>query len=251
MVRDITLHSDVGDIAQDHRWGGSTHTIQHAAPRFSTPCRDMGVTKVNRRGDLSSDSDAGSPDPTPRAVNILLSPEKRPLQQSPTRLPRPATRSVGSPTDLAVSRSAHRLPRSPRKDSKKPSVRVSTRPRLWEALGELPSWDKIIAQSATRDPGRSGKALRELHMDDINKRLFKGGDESFRGDTSSSHDEQGSDSALVDSVLGTSPSSAKPADLSEHDVEKWQREIQRNFQESLETKENDILMQAEAWSDEE
>lgn len=248
MVRDITLHSDVEDRSSNHGWEHTIRTSPSSVPRFSTPCRDMGATKVNRRGDLGSDSDASSPDPTPRAVSILLSPEKRPLQDSPTR--RLPLRSVGSSPDLIAVRSGQKLPRLSRRDSKRCEARVPLRPYSWEILEDLSSWTEPIGRPAACGATRSGKTLRETeYTEEVNSRPVKGGEGSSRGNPSNSYDDHDSDGVSVDGALGTPPPSIKPADMSERDVEAWQREIQRNYQELLEHKDDTIMMRAEAWSD--
>ncbi|KAF2212126.1 hypothetical protein CERZMDRAFT_90843 [Cercospora zeae-maydis SCOH1-5] len=70
---------------------------------------DFGSTHVNRRGELASDSEDGSPLKSPVPVDIFLSPEKRSLTREQTPSPR---RWNGSPTPGPHKRSKEQ-PSSP------------------------------------------------------------------------------------------------------------------------------------------
>lgn len=62
---------------------GSEPRIDSNEKRYEL--RELGATHVNRRGELDSDSEAGSPERSPQARDILLSPEKAEPDPSPSR----------------------------------------------------------------------------------------------------------------------------------------------------------------------
>ncbi|CZT21579.1 uncharacterized protein RCC_07443 [Ramularia collo-cygni] len=252
MVRDITLHSDLEEVSSTSERRDSGLASPPECPQ--TPCRrrDLGATKVNRRGNLDSDSDASSPDPTPRAVSVILSPEKRLLAPSPTKRPA-ALRDVESSCNR--TRTAARPVRAPQSPSvqreyKSPKVQVS--PYIWTMTEASSSSGAPVSQgtSQIREP------LGELPVsfDEIDRR----GRESAIAETRQNFRNPTIDSRDASPSMYTPTSTARvvpphvcsqPAELSEEDVKAWQRGIQRNYQQSLEDKENNVVLQAETWSD--
>lgn len=246
MVRDITLHSDVEQGSPDRANREARHsasTAQPASPRYSTPCRDLGTTKVNRRGDLGSDSDVGSPDPTPRAVSILLSPEKR--------SPGGPSLEKWSPDEWTCERRPFQQ-RTAYFRTGSPPERFAT--RSIQIRNRLPPGDRVgHADQRMTESISAGKPMGELrnHLDDAN--MTRSGGQHSVDDKSDPYGEGPSAHARCDSVMSppeNTPEHPKEiARMTEDDVASWQQEIQLNYQKSLEDKENTTMMQAEVWSD--
>lgn len=231
MMSDITLDSDLGEGPSKRGRKDSDCDAQPVWTRFSTPCRDLGSTKVNQRGDLGTNSDAGSPEPTPQAVSILLSTRKRAFEDSPTRQSA-ARRSARPSSELPASRSAQSYLRPDPNNCNKPPIRVPPRSPDWNRTEKFPygqfhsCLDEMEKQSPTWSEAKSRAASPWLIQ-------FARNDKR------------------CDSVVGSPQRSAESRAMTEDDVKAWQREIQRNYQESLENKENVEMLEAEAWSDEE
>lgn len=264
MVRDVTLHSDVQQglpLPQSpRRASGCGSPIEDV--RYSTPCRDMGSTKVNRRGELGSDSNGGSPDPTPRAVSILLSPEKANFARSPTF----DCRNNKYPTKSPNERSPEKMPH--------PFRNKNDRSLQWylENSAEASS-SSTSGRAAGRDglkdsPNFEGSAKNERaerFKAWVSRNSGKHRDHKYRGkceDHSRSNKGRKARESGAKASYGTPEHSPdKSTDLTEDDEDAWQNKIQRNYQEFLEDKENlrekfdfdsdSETMQAEAWSDEE
>lgn len=229
MVRDITLDSETRPGISDLK--GSPHHSLSIKSGPSTPnrgkCTSFNVLKVNRRGDLSSDSEGGSPYKTPQAVSIQLSPEKlSPNKWSPQRC------GLVKSTDLSTQTCPEhnwRLPDSSKEYGGKDDAKSSSFTASNRFLGDDPtesSWDeKPTAGNSTEWPAQ----IRSTY------RAGDDGGSPWR------------DSARM-SLTG---SPAKGAEISDADVALWQQEIQRNYQESLAQKQDVTIREAEAWSDEE
>ncbi|KJY02294.1 hypothetical protein TI39_contig69g00009 [Zymoseptoria brevis] len=297
MMRDFTLHGET----DQHAPGPSTSKrpttprvprtrgkakipLGPKEPNVGDEPREMGSTHVDKCGDLASDSDSGTPEPTPKAVNIHLSPEH------PRTTARSAKRRF-SPDDVRST--------APRR--KKGIVALPSQPALRNSEDTAMLPEDPVIRSAAEDGPDTVASLRHLH-NCVDKVFAKAGAAEWnefyrhiqrflpshfdtpsklpstpaeRAPTPPPHkfdpkckvvgenhiDEEfaprSRSSSHVDSVRrGQTPSPSRD-EVEPVNVEQWQREIQRNFEEFKEHKRDfsegiDTKMaDAEAWSESE
>jgi hypothetical protein len=299
MMRNIRLHSDnqnETEVEPDSKQRPSTPRVSRLRKRTKTPLgprapnvgdepREMGPTHVDKRGDLASDSDDGTPEHTPKAVNIHLSPERPPPS---ARVGKRRLSSEDVVKDVSSRKKGVSLLSSLQAQASSAKDDVSVQP------------EDSASESDTQMSPDTVDSLRYLHrcVDKMYTKVGPAEWEEFyqhierflpldfaspskvpdtsaeQASSSKSNVGKGKEKAcggndvfwIEHPLRSRTPSpvdsaqvrgSSNRADAEPVDADQWQKEIQRNFQEFKEHKRefseglDTKMADAEAWSDSE